>query len=58
MATSFVVNGKSRTVEVSPQVPALCVSGGICGLTRTKFGSGKVSYGAGTVHINGMATRL
>jgi isoquinoline 1-oxidoreductase alpha subunit len=57
MAVSFILNGKSQTVEVSPAMPLLWVLRDTLNLTGTKFGCGIAMCGACTVHINGEATR-
>lgn len=57
MSISFVLNGTSRTVDVSPQMPLLWVLRDVLRLTGTKFGCGKALCGACIVHINGKATR-
>jgi isoquinoline 1-oxidoreductase alpha subunit len=51
------VNGKGRTVEVSPDTPLLWVLRETLGLTGTKFGCGMALCGACTVHLNGEAVR-
>jgi isoquinoline 1-oxidoreductase subunit alpha len=57
MAVQFVLNGKSQTVDVSPQMPLLWVLRDTLGMTGTKFGCGMALCGACTVHIEGAATR-
>src|SRR3981189_1174286 len=57
MATSFTLNGKPQTVDVSPDMPLLWVLRDTLGMTGTKFGCGMALCGACTVHINGQATR-
>lgn len=57
MAVQFILNGKSTTVNVSPDVPLLWVLRDTLGLTGTKFGCGMALCGACTVHIDGEATR-
>ena len=57
MAISFTLNGKSQTVDVSPEMPLLWVLRDTLNLTGTKFGCGIAQCGACTVHINGAATR-
>jgi isoquinoline 1-oxidoreductase subunit alpha len=57
MATTFMLNGKSTTVNVDPQMPLLWVLRDTLDMTGTKFGCGMALCGACTVHINGEATR-
>ena len=57
MAISFMLNGKSQSVEVDPQMPLLWVLRDTLNMTGTKFGCGMALCGACTVHINGEATR-
>jgi len=57
MAITFTLNGKSQTVEVSPEMPLLWVLRDTLNMTGTKFGCGMALCGACTVHINGEATR-
>src|SRR5256886_14950385 len=57
MATSFTLNGKSQSVDVSPDMPLLWVLRDTLNMTGTKFGCGMALCGACTVHINGEATR-
>ncbi len=57
MAVTFILNGKSQTVDVSPEMPLLWVLRDTLDLTGTKFGCGMALCGACTVHINGEATR-
>ena len=57
MAISLTVNGKSVTVNSSPDTPLLWVLRDELGLAGTKFGCGKALCGACTVHLNGMAIR-
>ena len=51
------VNGKDRTVDVSPDMPLLWVLRDTLDLTGTKFGCGMGLCGACTVHVNGAAVR-
>jgi isoquinoline 1-oxidoreductase alpha subunit len=51
------VNGKDRTVDVSPDTPLLWVLRETLGLTGTKFGCGMALCGACTVHLDGEAVR-
>lgn len=51
------VNGKSREIDVDPEMPLLWVLRDELGMTGTKFGCGIAQCGACTVHIDGQATR-
>ena len=53
----LVVNGKSHTVDVSPDMPLLWVLRDIIGLTGTKYGCGMALCGACTIHLDGEAVR-
>jgi isoquinoline 1-oxidoreductase alpha subunit len=57
VATTLKVNGKSQTIEISPDTPLLWVLRETLGLTGTKFGCGMALCGACTVHLNGEAVR-
>ena len=57
MAINFTLNGKTQTVDVSPDMPLLWVLRDTLNMTGTKFGCGMALCGACTVHINGEATR-
>src|ERR1700740_1673628 len=57
MAITFTLNGKSESVDVSPDMPLLWVLRDTLNMTGTKFGCGLALCGACTVHINGEATR-
>jgi aerobic-type carbon monoxide dehydrogenase small subunit (CoxS/CutS family) len=57
MATTFILNGRSRTVADPPDTPLLWVLRDTLGLTGTKFGCGIAQCGACTVHVRGAATR-
>ena len=54
---TFVVNGTSRTVDVSPDTPLLWVLRETLELTGTKFGCGMALCGACTVHLEGQPIR-
>jgi isoquinoline 1-oxidoreductase subunit alpha len=53
----FNLNGKSQTVEASPDMPLLWVLRDVLGMTGTKFGCGAGLCGACTVHMEGSAIR-
>lgn len=57
MAITFTLNGKSQSVDVSPDMPLLWVLRDTLNMTGTKFGCGMALCGACTVHVNGEATR-
>ena len=57
MAITFTLNGKSQTVDVSPDMPLLWVLRDVLGMTGTKFGFGIAQCGACTVHLDGAAVR-
>ena len=57
MKIRFKVNGKSTTVDVSPDMPLLWVLRDVLDLKGTKFGCGMAQCGACTVHIGGRPTR-
>ena len=57
MATTFIVNGQSRTLDIDPDTPLLWAIRESLGLTGTKFGCGIAACGACTVHVNGKAER-
>ena len=53
----LTVNGKTQTVDATPDMPLLWVLRDTLGLTGTKFGCGMALCGACTVHVNGNAVR-
>jgi isoquinoline 1-oxidoreductase alpha subunit len=57
MPTSFVLNGKSTTLDADPTMPLLWALREIAGLTGTKFGCGMALCGACTVQLEGRAVR-
>ena len=52
---SFVVNGKTRSVNADPDTPLLYVLRENLGLTGPKFGCGLAQCGACLVHVDGEA---
>jgi isoquinoline 1-oxidoreductase alpha subunit len=56
-AITITVNGRTHSVEVSPDTPLLWVLRDTLGLTGTKFGCGMALCGACTVHVDGEPTR-
>ena len=54
---SLSVNGKRRSVDVTPDTPLLWVLRDSLGLTGTTFGCGLSLCGACTVHLDGEAIR-
>jgi aerobic-type carbon monoxide dehydrogenase small subunit (CoxS/CutS family) len=57
MPVTFTLNGRSTTVEDSPDTPLLWVLRDTLGLTGTKFGCGISQCGACTVLLDGEAVR-
>ncbi|WDD91754.1 (2Fe-2S)-binding protein [Burkholderia sp. FERM BP-3421] len=57
MATTFVLNGTSVTLDADPTMPLLWAIREQAGLHGTKFGCGAAQCGACTVHLEGQATR-
>jgi aerobic-type carbon monoxide dehydrogenase small subunit (CoxS/CutS family) len=53
----FNLNGKSQTVDASPEMPLLWVLRDVLGMTGTKYGCGIAACGACTVHLEGNAVR-
>lgn len=53
----ITVNGLSREIDVSPDMPLLWVLRDVLELTGTKFGCGTAQCGACTVHLDGIAVR-
>jgi len=54
---SFVVDGKSATVNADPAMPLLYALHAELGLNNPKFGCGKAQCGACTVHLDGAPVR-
>ena len=54
---ALVVNGKRRSVDVTPETPLLWVLRDALGLTGTKYGCGIAQCGACTVLLDGEAVR-
>ena len=57
MATKLEVNGKTVSVEATPDTPLLWVIRDELNLTGTKYGCGVAQCGACSVHINGEVRR-
>jgi isoquinoline 1-oxidoreductase alpha subunit len=57
MATTFVLNGKSTTLDADPSMPLLWAIREFAGLHGTKFGCGMAMCGACTVQLDGQAVR-
>src|SRR6266853_741582 len=57
MSIQFILNGKTQTVDVKPNMPLLWVLRDTLGMTGTKFGCGMALSGACTVHMDGEAKR-
>src|SRR5262245_28790278 len=53
----FTLNGKTETVEQSPEMPLLWFLRDVLGMTGTKFGCGQGLCGACTVHVDGNPVR-
>ena len=54
---SFILNGRSTSLEVDPDKPLLWVLREEIGLTGTKYGCGMAICGCCTVHLEGDAIR-
>jgi isoquinoline 1-oxidoreductase subunit alpha len=57
MSTTFLLNGKSTTLDAESSMPLLWAVREVAGLHGTKFGCGMALCGAGTVHLDGQAIR-
>ena len=57
MSTTFLLNGKSTTLDADPSMPLLWAVREVAGLHGTKFGCGMALCGACTVHLDGKAIR-
>lgn len=57
MATNFVLNDKSISLDVEPDMPLLWAVRESAGLHGTKFGCGMALCGACTVHLDGKPIR-
>ncbi len=55
--TTLTVNGKTFSVDVSPDMPLLWVLRDRLGLTGTKYSCGEGLCGSCTVHLDGEAVR-
>ena len=54
---SLNLNGETKEIDVSPEMPLLWVLRDVLGMTGTKFGCGIAQCGACTVHIEGRPVR-
>jgi isoquinoline 1-oxidoreductase alpha subunit len=57
MPTTFMLNGKTTTLDADPNMPLLWAIREVAGLPGTKFGCGMALCGACTVHLDGQAIR-
>jgi isoquinoline 1-oxidoreductase alpha subunit len=57
MSTTFLLNGKTTTLDADPSMPLLWAVREVAGLHGTKFGCGMALCGACTVHVDGRAIR-
>jgi isoquinoline 1-oxidoreductase alpha subunit len=53
----LIINGESKAVDATPDVPLLWALRDVLGMTGTKFGCGIAQCGACTVHLDGVAVR-
>lgn len=54
---TLIINTRSHTIDVDPQMPLLWVIRDFVGLTGTKYGCGIAQCGACTIHLDGKAVR-
>jgi isoquinoline 1-oxidoreductase alpha subunit len=57
MSTTFLLNGKTTTLDADATMPLLWAVREAAGLHGTKFGCGMALCGACTVHLDGQAVR-
>jgi len=57
MKISFIINGNEKSVDVDGNSPLLWAIRDGLGMKGTKFGCGKASCGACTIHVEGKAVR-
>ena len=57
MSTTFLLNGKSITLDADPAMPLLWAIREVAGLHGTKFGCGMAMCGACTIHLDGQPVR-
>jgi isoquinoline 1-oxidoreductase alpha subunit len=57
MTTTFLLNGKSTTLDADPKMPLLWAIREVAGLHGTKFGCGMAMCGACTIHLDGQPVR-
>ena len=57
MSTTFLLNGKSTTLDADPTMPLLWAIREVAGLHGTKFGCGMAMCGACTIHLDGQPVR-
>jgi len=54
---TLVINGRSQSFDVQPEMPLLWLLRDFAGLTGTKYGCGQGLCGACTVHLDGQPVR-
>ncbi len=57
MNLNFIINGKSTTLDVAPDMPLLWVVRDEANLKGTKYGCGKALCGACSMHVDGELVR-